>query len=156
METIQSDGDLQQIFQRILRKLVVYGKYVDPRFSGSQVAALDVIHAQGPIKVTHLAESLTLSLSAVTLLCDRLIHNGYVKRERDDEDRRVVHLRITDEGREALAAVLAAEGEIICRWLNGISKADLIQFNKTFQQIVDNVDLDRQVKKKTDDSVCCQ
>jgi DNA-binding MarR family transcriptional regulator len=138
MEDVQTNRELQQVFRYILRKSAVYGKYVDLRFSGSQVAALDVIKTQGPINVSHLAESLSLSLSAVTLLCDRLIQNGYVKRERDDEDRRVVYLEIIEQGLEELEALLSKEKELVCIWLAGLTDAELQQFNKTFQHILEN------------------
>ncbi|NOU96542.1 MarR family transcriptional regulator [Paenibacillus sp. LMG 31456] len=148
------DLELQQVFRRIMRKLVVYGKFIDPRFSGSQVAALDIIQTKGPIKVTHLAEKLTLSLSAVTLLCDKLIQNGYLIRERDDEDRRVVYLSITDHGREVLEDIYALEKELASQWLSGISEPELEQFNKTFQHIAGN-HLRLMSSKKMEDENCC-
>ncbi|MFD0678919.1 MULTISPECIES: MarR family transcriptional regulator [unclassified Paenibacillus] len=153
MNTSQIEVELQQVFRRILRKVVVYGRYVDSRFSGSQVAALEVIQRQGPIKVTHLSESLSLSLSAVTLLCDKLIQNGYLIRDRDDEDRRVVYLNITMHGREVLENVLASEKELVSQWLNGLSEPELEQFNRTFQHIVGNVQ--PLSTKKAEDPSCC-
>ncbi|MCR8629707.1 MarR family winged helix-turn-helix transcriptional regulator [Paenibacillus radicis (ex Xue et al. 2023)] len=153
MNTSQIEVELQQVFRRILRKVVVYGRYVDSRFSGSQVAALEVIQRQGPIKVTHLSESLSLSLSAVTLLCDKLIQNGYLIRDRDDEDRRVVYLNITMHGREVLENILASEKELVSQWLNGLSEPELEQFNRTFQHIVGNVQ--PLGTKKAEDQSCC-
>jgi DNA-binding MarR family transcriptional regulator len=154
MEDVQTNRELQQVIRYILRKSVVYGKNVDLRFSGSQVGAMEVIQTQGPINVSHLAESLSLSLSAVTLLCDRLIQNGYVKRERDDEDRRVVYLEITEQGREELAAILSKEKELVCIWLEGLTDEELQQFNKTFQYILENV-RSTKVKNKADKLKCC-
>ena len=41
--------------------------------------------------------------STVTGIIDRMEREGLVVRERSTEDRRVVHIRLTDEGREARA-----------------------------------------------------
>ncbi|MDF2962343.1 MAG: MarR family transcriptional regulator [Paenibacillus sp.] len=149
------NNELQQVLRRILRKTLVYGKYVDPHFSGSQVAALEVIHLGGPMKVTRLAEHLSLSLSAVTVLSDKLIHNGYLKRERDVEDRRVVYLDVTLQGREILKTLLAREKELFSQWLSGLTIADREQFTQTFQHIIGNVRL-MNINSKIEDSCSCK
>jgi DNA-binding MarR family transcriptional regulator len=138
VENEQVEMELEQIFRRLLRKMVAYGKYVDKGFSGSQAAALEVIQNQGSIKVTQLAECLTLSMSAVTLLCDRLIDNNYVIRKRSHEDRRVVCLQLTAQGKDMLKQILDAERKLVGQWLAGLHDNELCQFNRMFQHIIKN------------------
>ncbi|MBE1445116.1 MarR family winged helix-turn-helix transcriptional regulator [Paenibacillus sp. OAS669] len=140
METEQAVLEqMEETSRRIMRKLVSYGKYVDRRFSGSQVSALQTIEFYGSLKVSQLAECLSLSSSAVTLLCDKLIHNGYLQRERSLDDRRVVCLVITPLGKEMLQQLLDKEKEVISRWLTGISLDEMKQFSNTLHRIRENV-----------------
>ncbi|MCS7458855.1 MarR family transcriptional regulator [Paenibacillus doosanensis] len=137
--------ELETSARRVMRKFVTYSKHVDRRFSGSQVSALQSVEASGMLKVSRLAEHLSLSSSAVTLLCDKLIRQGYLRRERSVDDRRVVCLVITQHGREILQELLDKEKEVVTRWLSGISIEELQQFNNVLRQIRENIK-----KKPTD------
>lgn len=53
----------------------------------------------GPSEVGPLAESVGSSPSAMTRLVDGLVKRGWIARERDPNDRRRVHVGLTDEGR---------------------------------------------------------
>jgi DNA-binding MarR family transcriptional regulator len=57
----------------------------------------------GPLRITALAESEGLAQPTTTLLVKRLEQQGLVTRERQDHDRRVVLVRLTDEGAAAIA-----------------------------------------------------
>jgi DNA-binding MarR family transcriptional regulator len=57
-------------------------------FSGNEVMSTDVAYLLG------------LEKHSVTTVVDKLVEDGRVVRERSDADRRVVHLRLTDEGRD--------------------------------------------------------
>lgn len=131
--------ELEETARRIMRRLVSYCKHVDRRFSGSQVSALQTVEAQGSMKVSQLAESLSLSASAVTLLSDKLIEYGYLRRERSTDDRRVVCLVITDKGKEMLEELLAKEKAVVNRWLHGIAVEDLTRFNDVLNRIRSNL-----------------
>lgn len=130
---------LGETSRRIMRKLVSYSKYVDRRFSGSQVSALETVEYYGSLKVSQLAEYLSLSSSAVTLLCDKLIQNGYLQRERSLDDRRVVCLIITESGKEMLQQLMDKEKEVVSRWLSGLSLDEMKQFSVTLNRITENV-----------------
>jgi DNA-binding MarR family transcriptional regulator len=56
----------------------------------------------GPQQITALAEYEGLAQPTITLLVRRLERCGWVRRERAPEDRRVVRVSLTEEGRSAL------------------------------------------------------
>ncbi|OXM83463.1 MarR family winged helix-turn-helix transcriptional regulator [Paenibacillus rigui] len=129
---------LEVTLQHVMRKMVHYNKMMDNSFSGSQVSALETILAKQPLKVSELAEELSLSSSAVTLLCDKLIENGYVRRERIQDDRRVVCMLITEQGKEVLEALQCKERDLVAQWLSGIDVHELRGLNETLMKIRDN------------------
>lgn len=78
-----------------------------PMLSGSQRIVLRALLNNGPYQVSEVANQLGVTLSAATGLVDRLVKARLVTRERDQADRRVVWVKITPEGEQA---VQAAEG----------------------------------------------
>ena len=59
--------------------------------------------------MSGLAERIRLSLSSVTGLIDRLVDKKLVCRDRSREDRRVVNVELTPEGRELHKSVLESQ-----------------------------------------------
>jgi DNA-binding MarR family transcriptional regulator len=56
--------------------------------------------------LTELAETLSLSLPAVSRAIDGLHQRGYVARHEDDRDRRVKRVRVTASGRRVLKRLM--------------------------------------------------
>lgn len=70
-----------------------------PDLSARQMALmLSVYLGEGPHTVRGLAQALRISKPAVSRALDRLGELGYVRRQRDDMDRRNVLVQRTDEG----------------------------------------------------------
>ena len=65
-----------------------------------QFEILTVLSEEGMIPLNRLSERLCCACSNVTGIVDRLERDGLVKRERSEEDRRVIRLGLTDKGRE--------------------------------------------------------
>ncbi len=67
-----------------------------------QMFMLRAIQMDDSCTITHLSDKMEVKPSAITVMLDRLEHRGYVIRERDVKDRRVVFVRLTDAGQVAL------------------------------------------------------
>ena len=63
----------------------------------TDLALLDVLQARGSMSAGELAKCAALSPGAVTAALDRLERVGYVRRVRDDQDRRRVLVEVTDK-----------------------------------------------------------
>jgi DNA-binding MarR family transcriptional regulator len=64
--------------------------------------ALAVVHRQGPVRVSEVAEQLSVDLSVASRQVAALALAGYVTREPDPEDRRATRLRMTEQGTRVL------------------------------------------------------
>jgi DNA-binding MarR family transcriptional regulator len=60
--------------------------------------------------MSGIAEAIRLSLSSATGLIDRLVDKKLVRRDRSTEDRRIVEVQLTDEGKQLHEA--AAQGRM--------------------------------------------
>lgn len=72
--------------------------------SPQEIRVLRTVGRQECCMMTSIAAAIRLSLSSVTGLIDRLVEKKLVRRDRSSEDRRVVQVALTDEGRELHSA----------------------------------------------------
>jgi len=65
----------------------------------SQFGVLEVLHHLGPLNQRAIGEKLLKSGGNITMVIDNLEKCGYVKREKDPDDRRAVLIHLTDSGK---------------------------------------------------------
>lgn len=63
-----------------------------------QVHVLMRLDEAGPLMVSELAHLLDISLPSASSIVDRMVEHGLVERVRNEADRRVVHVAITQRG----------------------------------------------------------
>ena len=71
----------------------------------SQFAVLEALYHLGPLTQSEVSQKLLKSVSNITTVIDNLERNGLVLRERDTQDRRVIHVHLTASGKAKLEAV---------------------------------------------------
>ena len=91
-----------------------------------------------------LARELAIDPGAMTRSVDRLVAKGLVRRERSQQDRRVVHLELTAEGRSAAQRVPAVLSEVLNAHLHGFSDAEWRQLLHLLQRMQANGEALRQ------------
>ena len=70
----------------------------------TEVHTLVAIGKGRPRTMTHVANILGISVSTLTTAVGKLVKKGYVERVRDEEDRRIVRIHLTESGVEAVNA----------------------------------------------------
>jgi len=115
-------------FDLVLRALPRIGyacrtrRVADPgdeaRVSAHQALVLSHLDAADPTMVGELAEHLGVTPSTMSLTLKRLEEAGYVRRDRDPADRRVVNVRLTDAGVRVRDARTELDPELIDRMLS--------------------------------------
>jgi DNA-binding MarR family transcriptional regulator len=75
----------------------------------AQSAALDVLHAEGPLRLAALGRRLGITPSTLTRNLDRLLEARLVSRGTDPEDARAAHIVLTTAGRRAAEEVARRE-----------------------------------------------
>lgn len=88
--------------------------------------------------VAGLARELEIDAGAMTRSMDRLEAKGLVRRERSTEDRRVVFLTLTAEGRKVARRVPAVLSEVLNGHLQGFSTQEWVQLQSFLTRMVAN------------------
>src|SRR5262245_49224816 len=81
------------------------GPHVD--LSCQELRLVEHLGDSGPRKMRDVADFLLLAVNSVTTTVDNLERKKLVRRQRSEEDRRVVHVELTESGQEVYQAALA-------------------------------------------------
>lgn len=71
----------------------------------SQSHILDVLADEGSLTMQQLARRMFKSVSTMTRVAGQLVRKGYIKRQQDPEDRRIVNVSITPQGKAIMVAI---------------------------------------------------
>lgn len=107
-----------------------------PMLSGSQRVVLRALVDRGPCQVSEVANHLSVTLSAATGLVDRLVKAKLVTRERDQKDRRVVWVKVTPDGEQAVKAAEERRRAALSKLVSHLSEDEL----STLCAILERVD----------------
>lgn len=71
-----------------------------------QVLVLFAVLEKGTTTIGGLSRHLKISQGVISRTVDRLVEKGLLERERDEEDRRVVHVSLSDEGHQFVSRII--------------------------------------------------
>jgi len=100
----------------------VFGEY---NITTEQYAVLSTIkYLDEPVRITDIARWLERSTNSVSMIVDRMVKAGLLRRVRDRIDRREVRVVITSKGEAALKPAIMAGREFIGKILSPLSHED--------------------------------
>jgi len=100
---------------------LVYSKY---GLTSEQVAVLAAIKSRGPLRPSEFSSILERSPNSMSMIIDRMVKTGLVRRTRDRKDRRAVFVSMTDKGREAVEPAVPTGWQFIHKILSPLSYDD--------------------------------
>jgi DNA-binding MarR family transcriptional regulator len=139
-ENYQPDQSAAYLMRRILSCMAseVDGALEPRGLTSAQWVPLFKLHMGLASTVAELARECELDAGAMTRLLDRLEAKGLLARVRSSEDRRVVNLELTKEGREAARQI----PEVLCKvqnaFLQGLSVEEWQQLKDLLRRVLAN------------------
>ena len=94
--------------------------------------------ANGIDSASGLCKGVSYDPGAMTRMIDRLERKGLVRRVRCPDDRRVVKLALSDEGKAVYPKLIASAAAVTNRHLEGFSKTEAQQLEGLLQRIIDS------------------
>jgi len=122
---------LMQELEHAVRKSsalgVIFGQTVanSVGVSSSDLECLDFLNIEGRVTAGRLAELTGLTTGAITGLVDRMEKAGFVRRERDEEDRRKVYIAIVPEALGKVGRFYEPLQKAVTKNWEGYSDAEL-------------------------------
>ena len=110
--------------------------------SNAQVRAVVHLAEYGPQTMGELAQGLRITTPSTTGLINPLVDMDLVQRERDDEDRRVVRVRLTQKAQTMAGHVLAQRRREVEQALDGMDEEARLHFLEGLQRLAGVYDTD--------------
>ena len=95
--------------------------------------------ALGTSSATELARAAELNPGAMTRLIDKLIERGLVERHADPDDRRVVRIRLSEQGEAIWRDIDQCGNRVRERAMSGMDDDQRVAFIRTLEQVRDNL-----------------
>ncbi|MDP3743287.1 MAG: MarR family transcriptional regulator [Methylotenera sp.] len=108
---------------------------------GASLWALAEIVENENLTVSGLAKAMSVHQSTASNLIEKLETSGYVIRTRSVEDRRLVYLSLTEQGREIMAKAPPPYRGILPDALMRLSPETLVELNQHLSELVSNIEL---------------
>jgi len=87
---------------------------------------------------SDLCKGISYDAGAMTRMLDRLEGKGLIRRNRSPDDRRLVHLELTDEGRALYPRMRELSMSVANRFLHGFTKAEARQLESLLSRMLEN------------------
>ena len=122
-----------------LRKVFYPEEWIqlDLAVSKTELLAMLIVDRYGEVIMSQISDYINAPLSTTTGLVNRLVKNGYLQRERSDEDRRIVAIRLTDQGKSMMTEVKESIGSYLERINTVLSAEERQALFQIFMKIVD-------------------
>lgn len=103
---MQTHDQVLVAIRRIIRAIDLHSRRLAQRsgLTGPQLLVMQVIARRESPTSSEVAREVSLSQATVTTILDRLERNGFVLRRRGEQDKRKVHLSLTESGATVLAS----------------------------------------------------
>jgi len=135
----QNATELRELVQHFLQRFRVVdaaaanGPHAD--LSMQELRVVERLGDAGATMMKELAEYMLLAVNSVTSLVDKLEEQGFVRRVRSSDDRRVVHVELTDTGRAAYRAAVGEKLSLLRLMLGGLDAGEQETFMTLFRKI---------------------
>ncbi|MBC7698902.1 MarR family transcriptional regulator [Aquabacterium sp.] len=152
-EQFPSNDSVGFLMKRVMLALVtdVDRQLEAPGLTHAQWAPLFLLRQGRVNTLAELSRELQLDAGALTRTLDRLEAKGLCTRERSTQDRRVVHLALTDEGLAASAHVPKVLCETLNAFLGGFSHDEWQTLLDFLRRMAHNAELVREASGGVND-----
>ena len=127
-----------EIMAALDRELAQSPELAALEISAAQYVMLMGLAAEDQESTSRLCSKMSYDPGAMTRMVDRLEAKGLVRRRRCPDDRRVVNLELTDEGRAAVPLMRTCAAAVMNRFVRGFSKEEVRQLESFLTRMIGN------------------
>ncbi|GGA78126.1 MarR family winged helix-turn-helix transcriptional regulator [Ornithinibacillus halotolerans] len=91
----------------------------------SDFSILEALYHKGRLTVREVSEAVLINTGSITYVIDKLEKKGLLERSNCKEDRRVVYIQITEEGKQLMDTIFPQHQQVIEELFDGIAEEDI-------------------------------
>jgi DNA-binding MarR family transcriptional regulator len=128
-----------EMLAAIDHELAVDKRLAPLELSGAQWSIIaNLAGPEGPKSAADLCKGISYDAGAMTRMLDRLEAKGLIRRTRSAQDRRLMNLELTEEGRAAYPRMREISLTVANRFLHGFSKSEARALEGFLQRMLEN------------------
>jgi DNA-binding MarR family transcriptional regulator len=127
-----------EIMAALDRELAQSPELAALEITAAQYVMLMGLAAEDQESTSHLCHKMSYDPGAMTRMVDRLEAKGLVRRRRCPDDRRVVNLDLTEEGRASVPKMRTCAAAVMNRFVRGFSKEEVRQLESFLTRMIGN------------------
>lgn len=134
----QVDLRVLSAIRRIIRSVDLYSRELAARarVTSPQLVCLLAVAETGKTTATMIGRQVFLSPSTIVGILDRLEAKGLVRRERDENDRRVMFVNITEKGRQLARSAPSPLQDTLTEALRALPGEEQIKIVESLERVV--------------------
>jgi len=136
------EGSIQQFIERYLSVSFLVNKRGAALMkcelddvTHDQYYVLRYIYKRGMCTSTELADVFAVNKSVITAMTNRLVEKGMIARGKDEDDRRIIALSLTERGKEWLVETERKVYELVETMMTKFSHEEIEQFIQTYEKL---------------------
>ena len=122
-------------------------KYKEVALNKSQAGILFALYRAKSMSQKDLAHQLNVTPPSITSAIQKMEKAGYLTRETDANDQRVMRLSLTEKGESCIEGVKKVASEMEELILYGMSAEEKMLFRRLMLQIYENLEQEKTIKK---------
>jgi len=130
---------LDEAWSRLARQISADIKEYPLSIPRSQVYLLRLLDRRGAISMSDMADSLGITMSGCTALVDRAVSAGWVARQRDLNDRRVVLVDVSPAGKQMLTQIRETRARILARYLTRLDVDEIVTLTNLLERTAEAI-----------------
>ncbi|MEO3944464.1 MarR family transcriptional regulator [Gorillibacterium sp. CAU 1737] len=136
--------ELSTLFRTFLKGVSQEWQKRGYQFNQTQFKVLFSLHKHGPQNGSQLASSMCLTSAAITGVTDHLLTEGFVEKNRDESDRRIVTIRLTPKGDEMVKEFLENQMELIKSHFGVLPPEDIEHLRRIFRVLIAEIEAQKE------------
>lgn len=126
---------------------------VDMFLSKTELFTLLQVERNGEIIMSQIADFISIPMSTATGMVERLVKKGYIERVRNDSDRRIVTIRLTDAGKKLTGDIKSVVMNMVKVVMDDLTEQEQALLYKLFFKVTDFFSEKKSIETETTGSV---
>ncbi len=142
---MSNDSEIFNLFHRVYKELILNIKSMaEPyEFNRGELPILArLIKGGDGVTQKKLLEDLPISKSTMSKVITNLVDKGYIRKEKDPEDKRATKIFLTEEAGRAEEKIREIDGEVERKMLQGLDDGERKELREYLKKLFENLEMD--------------
>ena len=128
--------EMVEVFEHILKIEKIYiATKLDRAISMKEIHTIAAIGVSSPLMMSELAGQLHVTMGTLTVMVNNLVKKGCVERYKSEEDRRIVKVGLTKEGRQVYDAHELFHENLVDALVDGFAEGEQVIVSQALKNL---------------------